>query len=509
MRSEVVSFGEPMKPASTTFANGRYELIRELGHGGMGQVFEVRIVATGGRAALKTLRSTLATDPDYLERFRREAIAIGTLEHPHLVRCFDFGVAEDGTAYLVMELVEGHSLFDEVEQNGPVDPELAIRIGAQMCAALEVAHAAGVVHRDLKPSNIVLTAGYDGGVVAKVIDFGVASIKSSGVYQRLTGSGEIMGTPNYMAPEQLDASRHVDARTDVYGVGATLFGILAGRPPYPGPTLAVVIEPLLKGERPKLSDLRPQLGALADVIERAMALRPAERYPDVASLRRALLEAQGTSLPVASPARRWPMVLGIALAFAAGVGLVIALSTPDERDLALQPVPLDPSPVAHQPEPPRMDVEPSPIAPPDTTMEAAEMSAESTSPDMERTAVRRAHMEARMHQAREARMQEAQGSWDDVVVQIGARGGAADPQALRLLALRRRDELAQCLRNQSARVRPLLLELDISYVGPASSVNGEIPYPESDCVFALLERPRGALEYDGSIFVRITPAGRE
>ena len=487
------------------FADGRYELVRELGHGGMGQVFEVRIAATGGRAALKTLRSALAADPDYLERFRREAIAIGTLEHPHLVRCFDFGIAEDGTAYLVMELVEGRSLFDVVEADGPLDADVAIRVGSQICAALEVAHAAGVVHRDLKPSNVVLTQGYDGGLVAKVIDFGVASIKSSGVYKRLTGSGEIVGTPNYMAPEQLDASHHVDARTDVYGVGATLYGVLAGRPPYPGPTLAVVIEPLLAGDHPKLSTLRPDLGRLADVVERAMALKPEDRYADVIELRRALesVRSDTATLPVAERSRA-PLVMGIALAFAAGIGTVLFTSPPESTPDLIEPVAVELDNPA---------VGRSEVAVEAEAQEAdADEDADEVEDDIE--AVETAETDtADAPRMRDAPMRappandSVAADWTRLQVTFVAHPGSSDTGPLRMMIQRRRESLARCLERVGAPVQRLILTLDLDLAPGSSGHLGAIPYPASDCVGDLLEPDdvRPLVVFEGRVQLSILP----
>jgi hypothetical protein len=264
----------------------RYEIGRELGAGGMGRVFEVRIVATGARAALKTLDPRFASDAIAYERFRREATAMGAVEHPHLVRSLDFGV-DDGTPFLVMELVLGRSLQAIVDAEGPIDGTRAARLGAQIASALEAAHHAGVIHRDLKPSNVVVVRGYDGGEVAKVIDFGVAAIKEGASYSRLTRTGQLVGTPNYMAPEQVDG-RAIDERTDVYGLGALLFGALIGRPPFPGASLAEVCVPLLAGDRPPLRVLRPELGPLAMIVERAMALDPKDRFASAAELGRAL-----------------------------------------------------------------------------------------------------------------------------------------------------------------------------------------------------------------------------
>jgi serine/threonine-protein kinase len=273
--------------APRAFGSGRYEVIDELGAGGMGEVFLVRIKTSGARAALKVLEPRLAREPDRLERFRREASAMGALDHPHLVKSLDFAIDPDGAAFVVMELLDGRSLARIVAEDGPLEPARAARLGAQIASALHAAHERGIVHRDVKPSNVVVVRGYDGGELAKVIDFGIAAIKESETYDRLTKTGQILGTPNFMAPEQV-RGEEVDGRTDVYGLGACLYAALTGRPPYPGTTIAEVCVPLLAGDRPPLRVLRPDVGPLAMIVDRALALAPEDRFATAGDFERAL-----------------------------------------------------------------------------------------------------------------------------------------------------------------------------------------------------------------------------
>jgi serine/threonine-protein kinase len=266
----------------------------------MGEVFVVRISTTGARAALKVLEPRLAREADRLERFRREATAMGALDHPHLVKSLDFAVDPDGAAFVVMELLDGRSLARIVAEDGPLDAARAARLGAQIASALQAAHEQGIVHRDIKPSNVVVVRGYDGGELAKVIDFGVAAMKESDTYDRLTKTGQILGTPNFMAPEQIRGEA-VDPRTDVYGLGACLYAALAGRPPYPGTTIAEVCVPLLAGDRPPLRVLRPDVGSLAMIVERALALAPSDRFASAADFGRALARFATPSAAPSAP----------------------------------------------------------------------------------------------------------------------------------------------------------------------------------------------------------------
>jgi serine/threonine-protein kinase len=275
----------------------RYETIRAIGAGGMGRVYAAFDRVTGAQVALKTLLPKLAGEARALERFRREATVMGQLSHPHVVRVLDSGSEADGTAYLVMELLDGASLLELVRVEGAFEARRAARIGAEVAAALAAAHALGIVHRDVKPSNIVVSAAG-----AKVIDFGVAAIKEGGVYRRLTQTGHIVGTPSFMAPEQLQGGAP-DGRTDVYALGATLWGILAGRPPYRGGPPGEVLVRVLRGDRPHLSVFRPDIGELAAIVERAMATAPADRFASAAELETALAgSAPPKGRPTIAPA---------------------------------------------------------------------------------------------------------------------------------------------------------------------------------------------------------------
>jgi serine/threonine-protein kinase len=279
-----------------SFANGRYEVVDTLGCGGMGEVFAVRIVATGGRAALKAMRADIGRSDARLERFRREATVMGTLEHPHIVRSFDYGVEDDGTAFVVMELLDGVSMHEDVKQNGPMAVPRAVRLFRQVASALHAAHEAGIVHRDVKPSNIMIVRAYDGREMAKVVDFGIAAIRSG--LERLTVTGQIIGTPAFMAPEQL-LGESVSRLTDGYAVAATMYAVLAGRPPYPPADVTELVPRVVSGDRAPLRVVRPDVGPLAMLIDRAMAVDPGDRFPTTAAFADAIARFEETS-PAAS-----------------------------------------------------------------------------------------------------------------------------------------------------------------------------------------------------------------
>ncbi|MEV6931491.1 protein kinase, partial [Dactylosporangium sp. NPDC051485] len=204
--------------------NDRYELRSVIGRGGMADVWLAVDRRLGRPVAVKMLHDDGGADPSLPERFEREAHTAAQLSHPSIVAVYDVGV-HDGTPYLVMELVQGHSLADELAA-GPLDPRRAVRIAEQVCDALAAAHDAGVVHRDVKPANILISD--EGGV--KVCDFGIARITGR-AQTALTAPATVIGTSSYMAPEQV-LGEPVDARTDLYALGCVLYAMLTGRPPF-------------------------------------------------------------------------------------------------------------------------------------------------------------------------------------------------------------------------------------------------------------------------------------
>jgi tRNA A-37 threonylcarbamoyl transferase component Bud32 len=282
--------------------DGRYELRRDLGEGGAGRVFEAIHRFTGRRVALKLvapdvpakLRSTLYA------RLGREARALASVRHPGVVDVLDGGFLQDGTPYLVMELLEGRTLEGLIATRGRISVEDAIAIGLQLCFALEAAHAAGVVHRDVKPSNILVVRDHAKDEIIKVVDFGIARVEAA-KEEKLTGLGALIGTPDYMAPEQLLALDDIDGRSDVYAVGVTLFECLTSRMPYEGNYQRVLLQACSTDPVPAIDPKETGVPVeLAHVVRHAMAKDRADRFASMRELGVAL-EA---SVPSARVRRR-------------------------------------------------------------------------------------------------------------------------------------------------------------------------------------------------------------
>jgi eukaryotic-like serine/threonine-protein kinase len=258
---------------------GRYRLARRMAAGGMGQVWEAEDTVLHRTVAVKVLSEGLSSDPNSAERFRREARAAAGLAHPNVASVFDYG-EDDGTQFIVMELVDGETLADRIGRVGRLDPAEAARVAGRIAAALEVAHGAGIVHRDVKPGNVMLTP--EGEV--KVLDFGIAAAAGS----NLTATGFTIGTAAYLSPEQAAGERATPA-SDVYALGVVLYEMLAGRPPFTGETPVAVAAAHVSREAPALAGEVPGIPAhLAEVCERALAKDPELRPATAGELRRML-----------------------------------------------------------------------------------------------------------------------------------------------------------------------------------------------------------------------------
>ncbi|HZS38740.1 MAG TPA: protein kinase [Polyangia bacterium] len=260
---------------------GRYTLERELGHGGMGFVFLARDEQLGERVALKVISQTMAADPAAAaERFRREVAAARKITHPNVIRIHD--LIEDGARLLLsMEYVDGMTLAAYLGRVGALRIDEARHLLAQICDGLGAAHAAGVIHRDLKPGNVLV----DGEKRVKVIDFGLAK---ASFMAGMTATGLILGTPEYMAPEQV-RGLPCDTRTDLYSLGALAYHLLVGRPPFAGETpIAIGFAHVTESPRPP-RELRPELPASVETaLLKALAKDPADRFLDANELKRAL-----------------------------------------------------------------------------------------------------------------------------------------------------------------------------------------------------------------------------
>ena len=283
---------------------GRYRLERRIGQGGMAEVWVALDEQLDRRVAVKWLRPNLATDPVVAERFRREAIAVARLNHPNIVSVHDV-FEHDGRQAVVMELVEGRSLRQLLDNQKKLGPELTIHIGASVAAGLDAAHRAGFVHRDVKPGNILITE--DGRVL--LTDFGIAKGLDGNTGDDLTSDNVMMGTAKYLSPEQVRGHR-LDGRADLYSLALVLYECLAGRVPFLGQSDADTALARLQRDPTDLAHLRPTLPiGLVNLIHRTLARNPAHRPATGADLRRELIAVDTTppqidGTPAEPPAMR-------------------------------------------------------------------------------------------------------------------------------------------------------------------------------------------------------------
>ncbi|MFW6192996.1 MAG: serine/threonine-protein kinase, partial [Gemmatimonadota bacterium] len=271
---------------------GRYRVLSRLGEGAMGAVYLAEHLRMGRRDALKVLSRSLADDDDARARFTREARNASFINHPNACTVYDFGEIADGLPFIAMEYVDGETLGDLLSREGRLSPDRAANLVAQVTLALEAAHARGIAHRDLKPDNIMLTRAPDGSERAKVVDFGIAKAMEDEGGQNLTMPGWVVGTPEYVSPEQL-AGQDLDGRSDLYSLGIVLFRMLTGGLPFHGDTWQEVMTNRLSEPPDRLADVggSPFPSALEDVVRRALEREPEDRYPDAAAFREALLRA--------------------------------------------------------------------------------------------------------------------------------------------------------------------------------------------------------------------------
>ena len=309
----------------------RYRLLRKVGEGAMGEVFEAEHVLLNRKVAVKLLQRRIAADPEASVRLQREARSTTGLAHPNVVDTIDFGFA-DGQAFLVMEWLDGENL-DARMSRGPLELDTALEIAAQATAGLIAAHERGVIHRDIKPANLFLTRDHRGALLVKVLDFGIAKLALH--EPKLTATGVLIGTPNYMAPEQAEGNP-IDGRTDVYALGVILYEMLTGTVPFLGETPLAVLHqhtsrlPILPSAR------APERGisdALDMVVMRCLAKRPEERFATMHDLAAALAEVRGESVPDARSAA--PVVLVEPRAEVARAPAATHGAAPDDALLAM------------------------------------------------------------------------------------------------------------------------------------------------------------------------------
>lgn len=281
---------EPMDPMLGRTIAEKYRIERLIGRGGMGAVYEGRHLLLERSVAIKVLHHNMTADERAAGRFIREAKASARIEHPNAVTIHDFGVLSDGSAYLIMEFIRGRSLRQILMQQNRIELKKAINIAIQVCNVVEIAHQQGIIHRDLKPENVMLKESADGEFLVKVVDFGLAKLvsgdgKESGA--NLTQTGEVLGTPHYMAPEYYEGET-VDARADIYAIGVMLYEMLSGDAPFIGTVQSIIGGHLFKDPEPIFKynpTVPPQIN---DVVQLALKKKKDERIGSTSEFVRVL-----------------------------------------------------------------------------------------------------------------------------------------------------------------------------------------------------------------------------
>lgn len=310
-------------PSAGTLLGGKFRVLREIGVGGMGAVYEIEHAFTHHRRALKLLHREVAGNPAIVERFLREASAAGRIGNPHVVETFDAGTLDTGEPYLVMELLSGRTLTELLESRGPLPPGELADLMRQACSGVQAAHDAGIVHRDLKPDNLFIV-DRDGTPFVKILDFGISKFDSTLTGNHgLTREGSLLGTPYYMPPEQVRGAA-VDARADVYALGVILYECLTGQKPFDADTLPHLSLKIHEGNATPVAELRPDAPEeLVAIVTRAMQADRDRRFQSVRELAAAIERSGDTR---AAPAPALPM---------AGTGSAPAGSMPGTLDGAV------------------------------------------------------------------------------------------------------------------------------------------------------------------------------
>ncbi len=330
----------------TTALADRYRIERHIGDGGMAIVFQAHDAKHDRKVALKVLRPELAAVIG-AERFLNEIKVTANLQHPHILPLHDSGEA-DSFLYYVMPFIDGDTLREKLDREKQLDIDEAVEITRTVCAALDYAHRQGVIHRDIKPENILIHDEQ-----ALVADFGIALAVSQASGQRLTETGLSIGTPHYMSPEQAMGDRELDARSDVYSVGAMLYEMLAGDPPYTGTSAQAIVAKVITEKAPPVTTARDTVpGHVAAAIAKALNKMPADRFKSAADFAAALTNPQFTSAPVAesaepttvAPARDLKTMAGwaAAMVLAITLGFVMLRGSGDPQGSGTMQLTLDP-----------------------------------------------------------------------------------------------------------------------------------------------------------------------
>ena len=310
-------------PAIGDLIGGKFRIAETIGEGGMGVVLAAEHVDLRQAVAIKMLRPALAKEPDALARFLREARAAASIKSQHAVRIHDVGTTELGTPYMVMERLRGIGVDALLERESVLPVAQAVRIAIEAAEAVAEAHRIGIVHRDLKPSNLFLAIDESGAEVVKVLDFGISkrvTLDEAEASASLTAPQTLLGSPQYMSPEQLRDPRSVDARADVWGLGVTLYELLTGHAPFESTSIPELCALIFNATPTRASAWRPEVPAsLSDLLERCLAKAPGDRIASVEVLARELAALDGASVPLRRAPRR------VALAALAAVVLVVVI----------------------------------------------------------------------------------------------------------------------------------------------------------------------------------------
>lgn len=351
--TELVRLVAPRDPLIGRELDGKFTILEKLGEGGMGTVYRGTQHSVGREVAIKLLHGKAVASPEAIRRFLREAKLASRLSHPNAVGVHEFGQTADGMFYLVMELVSGRTLDEVITEHGVLPPERVVRIGVQVCEALEGAHALSIVHRDLKPSNIMLLdRGRD---LVKVVDFGLAKSISAETANTTTNAGALLGTPAFMPPE-LARAEACDGRADLYSLGCVLYLLGSGKLPFASTSVHEMIAMHSSDRAPAMDGVPP---ALARVIGRLLEKDPADRYQTAVEARDALEAALKTRAATSAPRkprrrRRW-VVASAGLAIAVAVASIAIVEHDTDETIThvvaappATPVPTPP-PVARAP----------------------------------------------------------------------------------------------------------------------------------------------------------------
>jgi tRNA A-37 threonylcarbamoyl transferase component Bud32 len=368
---------------------GRYQIVRRIGEGGMGAVYEATHTVIGKRVAVKVLLEKFHAKSDFVARLLQEARLASAIGNEHIVDVTDFGTTDDGRSFVVMEFLDGESLAQLVMREAPLPIERCLRIARQVASALGAAHAKGIFHRDIKPENIYLIQRGESDFV-KVVDFGISKavkpIGDDGADYRLTHTGLLLGTPLYMSPEQARGQEDLDHRVDIWALGVLLYESLTGEVPFRANNYLGIIAQVLNHTPQPPSQLRPELGipgAVEAVVMRAMAKDRDRRYQTMAELEHdidrllagdqnvgfAPAPAEGARGP-AGP-QRWPFAVAAAVVLAGGVALALGRPVSTPAPTAPLPAPAPAKPAAVPPTVTAPAVAPPPVARPATVAPGA------------------------------------------------------------------------------------------------------------------------------------------